>query len=64
METHRQIKPINKYATRSKRVLLKPLRKKNIAKSKLSYREPHSWNKFVAPNNDLFEAASINVFKI
>ena len=41
MEAHRQIKPINKYATRSKNVLLKPLHKKNIAKSMLSYREPH-----------------------
>ena len=64
METHRQIKRINKYATRSKSVLLKSLCKKNIAKSKLSYREPQLWNKFIAPNNDLFEAASINVFKV
>ena len=47
------LKPINKYITRSKNILFKPLCKKNFAKFKLSYREPHLWNKFIAPNNDL-----------
>ena len=37
---------------------------KNFAKFKLSYRGPHLWNKFIASNNDLLEAVTINIFKI
>ena len=58
------LKIINKYITRSKNKLLKPLCKKNFAKFKLSYREPHLWNKFIAPNNDLLEAVTILIIKI
>ena len=57
------LKPINKYTTRSKNILFKPLCKKNFAKFKLSYRGPHLWNNFIAPNNDLLEAATIYIFK-
>ena len=35
------LKLINKYTTRSKNIFFKPLRKKNFAKFKLSYRKPH-----------------------
>ena len=35
------LKPINKYTTRPKNTLFKPLCKKNFAKFKLSYRGPH-----------------------
>ena len=69
METQRQflnintLKPINKYTTRSKNILLKPLFKKNFAKFKLSYRGPHLCNKFIAPNNDQLEAVTIHTFK-
>ena len=58
------LRPINKYTTRSKNVLSKPLCKKNFATFKLSYCGPYLWNKFVAPNNDLVEAVTINIFKI
>ena len=58
------LKPINKYKTRSKNILFKPLGKKNLAKFKLSYHGPHLWNKFIAPNNDLLEAVTIHIFKI
>ena len=58
------LNPINKYTARSKNVLYKPLCKKNFAKFKLSYRGPHLWNKFVAPNNELLEAVTIHIFKI
>ena len=58
------LKPINKYTTRSKNALFKPLCKKNFAKFKLTYCGPHSWNKFIAPNDDLLEAVTINIFKI
>ena len=62
METHRYtLKPINKYTIRPKNILFKPLCKKNFAKFKLSHRGPHLWNKFVAPNNDLLEAATIHI---
>ena len=47
------LKPINKYTTRSKNVLFKPLYKENFPKFKLRYCRPHLWNKFIAPNNDL-----------
>ena len=56
--------PINKYTIRSKNIFFKPLFKKNFAKFKLSYREPHLWTKFIAPNNDLLEAVTIHIFKI
>ena len=46
------LKPINKYTTRSKNILFKPLCKKNL------------WNRFIAPNNDLLEAVTIHIFKI
>ena len=59
-----ELKPINKYTTKSKNILFKPLCKKNFAKFKLSYRGPHLWNKFIAPNNDLLEAVTIHIFKI
>ena len=58
------LKPVNKYTTRSKNILFKPLCKKNFAKFKLSYRGPHLWNKFIAPNNDLLEAVTIHLFNI
>ena len=58
------LKPINKHTTRSKNVLFNPLSKKKFAKFKLSYRGPHLWNKFIAPNNDLLEAVTIHIFKI
>ena len=58
------LKPINKYTTRSKNILFKTLCKKNFAKFKLSYRGPHLWNKFIAPNNDLLETVTIHIFKI
>ena len=58
------LKPFNKYTTRSKNILLKPLCKKNFAKLKLTYRGPHLQNKFIAPNNDLLEAVTIHIFKI
>ena len=58
------LKPINKYTARSKNALLKPLCKKNFAKFKLSYDGLHLRNKFIAPNNDLLEAITINIFKI
>ena len=54
----------NKYTTKSKNILFKPLCKKNFVKFKLSYRGPHLWNKFIAPNNDLLEAVTIHIFKI
>ena len=47
-----KLKPINKYTTRSKNILFKPLCKKNL------------WNRFIAPNNDLLEAVTIHIFKI
>ena len=53
------LKPINKYTTRSKNILFKPLYKKNFVKCKLSYHGPQLWNKFIAPNNDLLEALTI-----
>ena len=59
-----KLKAINKYTTRSKNVLFKPLCKKNFAKFKLSYRVPHVWNKFISSNNDLLEAVIIHIFKI
>ena len=59
-----KLKAINKYTTRSKNVLFKPLCKKNFAKFKLSYRVPHVWNKFISSNNDLLEAVTIHIFKI
>ena len=46
------LKPVNKYTTRSKNILFKPLCKKNL------------WNRFIAPNNDLLEAVTIHIFKI
>ena len=55
------LKPINKYTTRSKNVLFKPLCKRNFAKFKLSYRGPRLWNNFIAPNNDLLEAVTIHI---
>ena len=58
------LKPINQYTTRSQNVLLKPLRKKNFAKFKLSYRRPPLWHKFIVPNNDLLEAVTKSMFKI
>ena len=70
METQRQflniktLKPINKYTTRSKNILFKPLCKKNFAKFKLSYRGTHLWNKFIAPKNDILEVVTIHIFKI
>ena len=59
-----KLKPINKYAAISKNILFKPLCQKNFAKRKLSYRGPHLWNRFIAPNNDLLEAITIDIFKI
>ena len=59
-----KLKSINKYITRSNNVLFKPLCKKNFTKFKLSYRGPRLWNKFITLNNDLLEAATINLFKI
>ena len=44
------LNPVKKYTTRSKNILFKPLCKKSFAKFKLSYRRPHLWNKFIAPN--------------
>ena len=58
------LKPISKYTTRSKNVLFKPLCKRNFTKFKLSYRGPHLWKKFIAPNNDLLEVVTANIFKI
>ena len=58
------LKPISKYTTRSKNILFKPLRKKNFAKFKLSYRGPNLWNERIAPNNDLLEAVTIHIFKM
>ena len=58
------LKPINKYTTRSKNILFKPLCKKNFAKFKLSYCGPHLWDKCIAPNNDLLEAVTILMFKL
>ena len=58
------LKPIKKYTARYKNILFKPLCKKNLVKFKLSYRKPHLWNKFIAPNNDLLEVVTINIFKI
>ena len=58
------LKPIHKYTASSKNIMFKPLCKKNFAKFKLSYRGPHLWNKFIAPNNDLLEAVTIHIFKI
>ena len=58
------LKPINKYTARSKNILFKPLCKKNFAKFKLSYREPHLRNKFITPNNNLLEVVTIHIFKI
>ena len=58
------LKPVCKYTTRSKNILLKPLCKKNFAKFKLSYRRPHLWNKFIGRNNDLLEAVTIDIFKM
>ena len=55
------LKSINKYTTRSKNVLFKPLCKRNFAKFKLSYRGLHLWNNFIAPNNDLLEAVTIHI---
>ena len=40
------LKPINKYTTRSKSELFKPLCKNNFTKFKLSYRGSHLWNSF------------------
>ena len=56
------LKPINKYTTRSKNVLFKPLCMKNFAKCKLSYREPYLWNKIIVPNNELLEAVTIYIY--
>ena len=56
--------PVNKYTANSKNILFKPLCKKNFVKRKLSYRGPHLWNEFIAPNNDLLEAVTIHIFKI
>ena len=58
------LKPINKYTTRSKNILFKPLCKKNFAKFKLSYCGPHLWDKCIAPNNDLLEVVTILMFKL
>ena len=58
------LKPINKYTTRSKNILFKPLCKKNFAKFKLRYGGPDLWNNFIVPNNDLLEAVTIHIFKI
>ena len=59
-----KLKPFNKYTTKSKNILFKPLCKKNFAKFKLSYRGPDLWNEAIAPNNDLLEAVTIHIFKI
>ena len=59
-----RLKPINKYTTRSKNVLSKPLCKKNVVNCKLSYRGPHLWNKCIAPNHDTLEVKTINIFKM
>ena len=58
------LKPFKKYIKRSKNILFKPICKKNFVKFKLSYRGPHLWNKFIAPNNDLLEAVTMHIFKI
>ena len=55
--------PFNKYITRSKNILLEPLCRRNFATFKLSYRGPHLWNKFIAPNNHLANAKTIEIFK-
>ena len=55
------LKPINKYATRSKNLLFKPLSTKNFAKFKLSYRGQHLWNTFIAIIN---EAVTIHITHI
>ena len=57
------LKSFNEYTIKSKNVLFKPLYKKNCAKFKLSYCRSHSWNKSIAPNNDLLETLTINIFK-
>ena len=54
------LKPINKYTTRSKDVLFKPLCKKNFA----TCRRQHLWNRFIVPNNGLLEAVKIHISKI
>ena len=58
------LKPINKYTAGTKNILFKPICKENFAKFKLSYRRPHLWNKFIAPNNGLLETVKIQIFKI
>ena len=58
------LKSISKYTTRSKYILFKPLCKKNFANFKFTYRGPHLQNKFIASNNDLLEAVTIDIFKI
>ena len=58
------LKPINKYTRGSKNKLFKPLCKKKFSKFKLRYRGPYLWDKFIAPNNDLLEAVTINRFRI
>ena len=62
--THRHMLNQIKYTTTSKNVLFKPLCKKNFANFKLRYREPHLWNKFIVPNNNLLESVTINISKI
>ena len=57
------LKPINKYTTGSKIYCSNHYGRKT-AKFKFSYRGPHLWNKFIAPNNDLLEAVTIHRFKI
>ena len=56
------LKSFNEYTTGFKNALFKPLCMKNFAK--FNYRGPHLWDKFIAPNNDLLEAVTINIFKI
>ena len=58
------LKPFNKYTTRSKKVLLKPICIKKLAKFKLNYYGPHLRNKVIAPNNDLLQDVTINIFKM
>ena len=46
-------RPSNKYTTRSKYVLFKPLYKKNFAKFTLNYGRPHKWNIFILPSKNV-----------
>ena len=61
---HLYAKTNKKCTARSKSVLFKLLCKKNFGKFKLSNRRPLLWNKIIAPNNNLLEAETINMFKI